>query len=125
MSEIIGLRLASALSVHGATIEVETSLILLPFGHRTILLKQGILLLQEVSVEVTLCGGDYIFGKEDCGLIVLLTAEDVDNTFLRKSAIVGRKCLLRRLTLNVISLTIEVYTEVRRVLNTIGLVFIG
>ena len=125
VSEVIGLGLATRLCIHGTAVEVKSALIFLPFFHRTVFLKQGILLLQEVSVEIAFGIGHYIISEEDGRLIVLLTAEHIDNTFLRKSTIVGRICLLRRLTLNVVSFAVMMYTEVRRVLNTIGLIFIS
>ena len=124
MCKVIHLIFAASLCVHCAAIKVKSTLIILPFRESTKFLEQLILTLQELSVETTLRQGDYIISEEYSGFIVLFAAEDVDHTFLRQSTIVGRIRLLAGLTLNVISLAVVVYTKVRRVLSTIGLVFI-
>ena len=124
MSEVIRLIFATRLSEHVADVEVKPTLIFLPLIELLILLQSYIQLSNQFVIQFPLFFAHHIISKEDCGLIVLLTAEHVDHTFLRQSAIVGRICLFGRLTLNVVSFAVVVYTKVGGVLNTIRLIFI-
>jgi len=122
--EVISPSPSSALSKHVANVKVKPPLIIIPFGHCLILFQNFIQFLNQAGKQFTLAFFDYIISEENCRLIVLLTAEHINYTFLRQSAIVGRICLFRRLTLNVVSFAVVVYPKVRRVLNSVRLCFI-
>ena len=78
MCEIVGLILTSRLCVHVADVEVKTALIFLPLIIHLIHFQDGVKFLSEFAVHFTLLLTHNIISEENCGFIVLLTAEDVD-----------------------------------------------
>ena len=98
VSKIVSLVFTTRLSVHVTNVEVKSTLIFPLFVH-LIGLQDSAKIFHEIRIHLTLGLTDYIISKKYCGLVVLLAAEDINRSFMRQSTIVGRKCLLRRLTL--------------------------
>ena len=84
----------TCLSVHVADVKVKSAIELINRFLLLLLSKKFIQENNSLIQPLTISIRNYILSKIYGGLVILLGAEDVDNTFLRKSTIVGGKSLL-------------------------------